>query len=241
MTDPALRRRGHTERFGGTSRTQQARAPQVIHPGLASGSSPEVLHSIRDPQISLAIWQRNLPMSIQRRMAALCVLMPRQQRFTLAPATSAAATDRALDEALQGFLRTPLATHDPWRADLHLLLTLARDLAPRAPLRVCIETRACEVVQEFHTDHVALRLICAYRGQGTQWLPATEFHCHGLASKTNDQVRDESALQEIPGGAVAVMKGNRFPDQPGHGLLHRSPPAGVDAPRVLAMVDIDLA
>ncbi len=174
-------------------------------------------------------------MAIQQRMAALCVLMPRQQMFTLAPA---AAVDSLLDQALRGFLRSPAIAGDPWRTDLQLLLALARDIAPQAALRMCIETRACGVDERLHVDHVALRLICTYRGQGTQWLPESAFDRRALAG--SDCAPDGSALQEIPSGAVAVMKGNRFPDQPGQGLLHRSPSASVAAPRVLAMVDIDL-
>lgn len=206
-------------------------------PGLAAGRLPDVLQSIRQPRVNLAVWQRELPVSIQHRMALLCVLMPRHRMFALA---AGAAADPALDGALRGLYGTGVAARDPWRADLQGLLALARGLAPQATLRVRIETKACNACQRFHVDHVALRLICTYRGQGTQWLPETAFDRHRLAGDGNEHVRDWSALQEIPTGAVAVMKGNRFPSQPGRGLLHRSPPAGAEAPRVLAIVDIDL-
>lgn len=136
-------------------------------------------------------------------------------------------------------MRAPVAAEDPWRSDLHLMLSLARQLAPQAALRVCIETRACNERERFHVDHVALRLICTYRGQGTQWLPA-----HLIETSSGGGGSDAvpaSMLQEIPGGAIAVMKGRRYPDQPDSGLVHRSPMAGVDSPRILAMVDIDFA
>lgn len=218
-------------------RSHHAPADSGRQPGVATGPLPEVLGSIRQPPLNLTIWQRRLPKSIQQAMAALRVLMPRHRMFSLAPG---AAADAALDEALHGFHGTAAAARDPWRSDLLGLLALARELAPQALLRVRIETKASNACQLFHVDHVALRLICTYRGQGTQWLPETAFDRGGLARGNNDHVRDWSALQEIPTGAVAVMKGDRFPSQPGRGLLHRSPPAGPDAPRILAIVDIDL-
>lgn len=203
---------------------------------LASGSSASVLSRIHEPQVSVAIWQRPLSAAVERQLAAHCFLMPRQQRFSLAPGS---ALDAALDGALGRFLRAPLAAQDPWRSDLHLMLSLARQLAPQAALRVCIETRACNTRERFHVDHVALRLICTYRGQGTEWMPA---HLPVPASEAGSQhVMPASGLQEIPSGAIAVMKGRRYPGQPDSGLVHRSPTASVDSPRILAMVDVELS
>jgi hypothetical protein len=217
-------------------RSPRDQTGSVACANLACGSLPSVLHRVHQPQFSVAVWQRPLPTLIHQQMAELCVLMPRQQRFTLRPSC---AVEPALDAALSAFLRAPVAASDPWRADLQLLLALARQLAPQAALRVCIETRACNVSERFHVDHVALRLICAYRGQGTQWLPESAIERGG--AEVGDCGASVSTLQEIPGGAVAVMKGKYYPGQSGRGLLHRSPAAGADAPRVLAMVDIDLA
>lgn len=236
MTDFALQGSEIPYSFGEAYRSQPGKASAAKRSGVMAGSLPNVLQSICQPQVSLAIWQRRLPLSIQQRMAALCVLMPRHEMTTLSPG---APTDPALDKVLRGFHGTPVDARDAWRTDLQLLIALARNLAPQALLRVHIETRACNPGQQFHVDHAALRLICTYRGQGTQWLPKTAFDRCASAGESNARIRDWSALQEIPSGAVAVMKGNRFPDQPGQGLLHRSPSASVAAPRVLAMVDID--
>jgi hypothetical protein len=212
------------------------RAHAVTPPCLASGPSPSVLLDIHRPQIRIAIWQRRLPASVDQQLAAQCVLMPRQQRFSLTPNC---AVEGPLDGALSRFMRAPAGAEDPWRSDLHLMLSLARQLAPQAALRVCIETRACNERERFHVDHVALRLICTYRGQGTQWLPA-----HLLETSRGEGGNDAvpaAMLHEIPSGAIAVMKGRRYPGQPDSGLVHRSPMAGVDSPRILAMVDIDFA
>lgn len=212
-------------------------AAAQVESGIArTGAHPDVLQACRQSRVSIAIWQRRLPVAIQHRLALLCLLMPRHRMFSLAPDAAAAPV---LDEALSGFFGEPISTRDPWRADLLQLLLLARTLAPQAALRVRIESKASTADQLFHVDLLALRLVCTYRGRGTQWLPEAAFDRRGLGRGGNDCVRDWSALQEIPTGAVAVMKGNRFPGQPGRGLVHRSPPARADLPRVLAVIDVD--
>lgn len=163
-------------------------------------------------------------------MATLCVLMPRYQRFVLPPQADPAP---ALDRALRGFDGTAIAAADPWRADLMTLLALARSLAPQAGLRVRIETKASNDCPAFHVDQVALRLLCTYRGAGTQWLPDHADADDRCGQDNNDRVR------EIACGAVAVAKGARYPGQPDRGLMHRSPPTPVQFPRVVVVIDID--
>lgn len=235
MKHAALERRAASRRVPAVESPARELPSRLECVNLACGSQPSVLRRIHQPQFSVAIWQRRLSVSVQQQMAELCVLMPRQQRFTLTPSC---AVEPPLDAALSAFLRAPVVKGDPWRTDLQQLLALARELAPKAALRVCIETRACTTSERLHVDHVALRLVCAYRGQGTQWL--AEGAPERDVPKAGVRGVEVSALQEIPGGAVAVMKGRRYPHQPDRGLFHRSPAAGAEAPRVLAMVDIDL-
>jgi len=165
-------------------------------------------------------------------MACVNALLPVHRMFTAAPHESARAL---LAEAIRAFPGLSEASASAWGEDLMLLLTLARNIAPASPLRVHLETRANDACLRFHADNVSLRMICTYRGAGTQWLPVHAVDLDPLGHGGNGRA---SSVSEIPTGAVAVMKGLRYPDGGDHALVHRSPPADAVHPRVVAVVDI---
>jgi len=75
----------------------------------------------------------------------------------------------------------------------------------------------------FHQDCVAARLLCAYRGPGTQYmLPGPD--------------GNPGPVRQLPTASVGVMRGKLW--RGGKGLLHRSPPlrAG-EPPRLLLAID----
>lgn len=203
---------------------------------IASGA--QVLQSIHLPQVSLAVWQRTLPDAVEHPLVALGRLMPLHHMFEVSPD---ARVEPALEAALRQFGDTSMPAYAAWRADLLALLTLARGLGPGVNLRMRLETKANAGCSVFHVDHVALRLICTYRGQGTQWLPEGTFDRRALGRGNNDHVRDWSTVQQIAKGHVAVMKGHRFPGGPRRALVHRSPPSPPAFPRLLCVIDIELS
>lgn len=219
------------------ARALAGRAPAPL-PGAfaACASGPRVLRAILQPGTGIATWRRDLAPDVRQAMAALHVLMPLHRMFMLAPGEPAPA---ALDRALAGFPRLPVPCADAWRDDLLGLVALARGLAPRAPVRVRLETKANDGCRLFHADNVPLRLICTYRGRGTQWLPDGAVDRAGLGHGSNDRVvRDWPALRELATGDVAVMKGLRFPGPCADALVHRSPPTDPALPRVVAVIDV---
>ncbi len=180
-----------------------------------------MLGKIRDEGVSLSVWNRPLSGALQCATASICALMPVQQHFTLAPNDT---VHEPLSATVGAFPGLSQSAADVWREDLIELVVLAQSVAPTAPLRVFVQSRASHGHEPFHADHVALRLICTYRGAGTQYL-------------SNDSI-DPASLRKIPTGAVAVMKGLRYPDQAQHALMHRSPPAEPAWPRIVALIDI---
>jgi hypothetical protein len=110
-----------------------------------------------------------------------------------------------------------------------------------APSRVCIG-RSAEVLdaiagdacRRWHRDCVPLRLICTYRGPGTQW----------VAPALGDAVMarpDDDAPQAIAfdTGDGALFKGCGWPGQPHDGgVVHRSPRiAGTGITRLVLVLD----
>jgi hypothetical protein len=80
-------------------------------------------------------------------------------------------------------------------------------------------------------------MLCAYVGAGAQWLPEAALDRSRLGTGTNASVRDWSAVRALAGGEVAVLKGERYPGNAGRGLVHRSPPASAQSPRVVLAID----
>ena len=90
-------------------------------------------------------------------------------------------------------------------------------------VRVRLEALTHDGCSRWHADAIGLRLLCTYRGPGTQWLPLD-----GGAATARAIGHDAPpcSAAEFPTGAVAILKGEGYPDNPGAGCIHRSPPAG---------------
>lgn len=85
-----------------------------------------------------------------------------------------------------------------------------------------ISTNAC---RKFHVDAIRARLICTYRGTGTQLghaRPGTE----------------PGQVMTVATGAPLLLRGSLWPADPAAGLLHRSPPIeGSGETRLVLVLD----
>ena len=96
----------------------------------------------------------------------------------------------------------------------------------RAPwLRLRLEVVTDDACRQFHVDNVIARLVCNYRGTGTQL---------GLAPRG----AEPEVIHTVPTGQPIVLRGMRWPTTPPSLLKHRSPPiAGTGAMRLLLVLD----
>ena len=130
----------------------------------------------------------------------------------------------------------------------HELATLAATLSTLlgsdgARLRIEVTTQT--TCPRFHVDNVPARLLCTLRGPGTDYL---EGRCAdrsrlgpgsgGLADGISGLILDSTGIHRIPTFAVAVLKGEQWPDARAHGAIHRSPamPPGTGS-RVMVAID----
>ena len=85
-----------------------------------------------------------------------------------------------------------------------------------------VNTNAC---RKFHVDTVTARLVCTYRGTGTQY-------------GTSQNKADPKRVFTVPTGSPILLRGTRWPEQPSSGLSHRSPPIqGTGETRLLFVLD----
>ncbi len=137
------------------------------------------------------------------------------------------------------------AGRDALLGDIALLAEVYGDLlgCPIVGIRLEILRRA--MCPRFHVDHTGIRLVCTYRGPGTEWLedacadrsrlgPASA----GMPDERNGIIRDPSGIHRAPPFAVALLKGTRWQGNVGGGVIHRSPAVGpADGPRAVLIMD----
>lgn len=208
-------------------------APQLDGPALL-GADERVLHRLHDTEVSLAVWQRSLAPALTDWLDRLCLPMPRQGRWRLAPTDPLAATVQAwLHAWLDGIDQAPPA----WCDDIASVLTRARTEFPEQPLAVRLDVVANDGCRLFHVDRLVARWICTYRGPGTEWLPDTAVDRSCMECGNNHHVLDWGAVRRLERGWVAALKGKLWSQQGHAGLVHRSPPASPAQPRILLVVN----
>lgn len=202
----------------------------MTHPRTSPGHSdvpikivgrPEALHDIAKAGVAGVIWQRRMPEDFQDWINDL----PPQNL----PFVRAIARVQDIRKLLLEVCRTANTPESPnrnWLVDDVCLLaeTLARLMsAPYLQLRFdVVSDDAC---RKFHMDMIRVRLICTYRGRGTQY---------GLVKDANDPEH----ILNVPTGDPILLRGTLWKDQTDGCVRHRSPPiAGTGETRLVLVLD----
>jgi hypothetical protein len=93
--------------------------------------------------------------------------------------------------------------------------------------------------RRYHVDRTHLRLLCTYRGPGTEWLTNDQVERLAQASGApNEEIIRFGEPSQFEPFWVGILKGDAFPGNARHGLVHRSPPIkGSGQTRVLFCLD----
>lgn len=189
---------------------------------IARVAGPDGLDALRTPGTGAAVWERTLPPDVAAALDAAAPSTLPTCRAVLAPdavAEAVAAAGRAAG--------TPAAALAFLAADAAALARRFAGLVAVARLEVRLAVVREAACPRWHADAVRARLLCTYRGAGTQVGPAG-------ADRT--PVRAES----LPRGAVAVLRGSAWPGAERTALVHRSPAvADETAARLLLVLDPD--
>ena len=109
--------------------------------------------------------------------------------------------------------------------DASALAAIFADVMDTPFLRLRFDVVTTNACRKFHIDAVTARLVCTYRGTGTQYGVSEDGH-------------DPEQIVTVPTGSPIVLRGTRWPETPLSGLLHRSPPiAGTGETRLLLVLD----
>lgn len=175
--------------------------------GVGVADTPEGLSAIHRPGCAAAIWRRQLLPDFQSWADQLDPVHLPKGRVIL-PRQAVLETVHQLCEISQ----TP---DDPERAllieDIAALSQMFADLMKAQYLRLRLDVVTGNACGKFHIDAVTARLVCTYRGTGTQY---------GISTDGAEPQR----VFSVPTGAPILLRGTLWPEGPKSGLLHRSPP-----------------
>lgn len=189
--------------------------------GVGVTQTHENLSIITKPGCAAAIWQRHPMPAFQTWIDRLDPDDLPSARLILQPQSVQTALSEVCDKT--GTPDGPQRQH--LIEDVAAITDAFCDVmgAPFVRLRLDrVTTNAC---RRFHIDAVMARLVCTYRGTGTQY---------GISTDGAEPRR----VFTVPTGAPILLRGKLWPEQPPSGLLHRSPPIeGSGETRLVLVLD----
>ncbi|ATG36079.1 hypothetical protein PhaeoP23_01944 [Phaeobacter piscinae] len=179
------------------------------------------LRRFLDPDCAALIWQREAPANVQHWLDRVDPDRLPRGRVIVQPDMVA----RVFAEVC-AMSRLPQGPEQDWlQADVTRLAGAFSSLMDTRYLRFRLDVVTTNACRKFHIDAIAARLVCTYRGTGTQL---------GLSH----QGEPPAHVQTVATGFPLLLRGTRWPAQPASGLLHRSPPIeGSGETRLVLVLD----
>jgi hypothetical protein len=198
------------------------------------GEAPQVLLGIAEPGVNLALWRRSSLPAVSRELLSLRACDLPDVRCT----TTQATFDDDVDKLLRQHELNP-ADFGCWLGDLCRLAKYFFAVSAGWEVTLRLLTTADDDCRRFHFDRTRLRLLCTYRGPGTEWLTDAQVdrdaQRNGAANHRIVRFGEPERFEPFWAG---ILKGDAYPGNAGGGLMHRSPQiAGSGQTRVLFCLD----
>ncbi|MEP1768129.1 MAG: DUF1826 domain-containing protein [Sulfitobacter sp.] len=189
--------------------------------GVAVTETPDGLRALKDAACAAAVWNRQPVPSFQNWIDHLSPDHLPSMRVTLHPDNIRAAMTQACDAA-----DLPDSTgRQHLISDVTALADTFCDLLNPPLLRLRMDRITTNACRRFHVDALTARLVCTYRGAGTQY---------GVSQGG----AEPEQVFTVPTGDPILLRGTLWPEQPSSGLLHRSPPIeGTGETRLVLVLD----
>ncbi|MCI4665407.1 MAG: DUF1826 domain-containing protein [Neomegalonema sp.] len=186
---------------------------------VATGADRSIFDEIRRVDVAMTVWRREIEAGLAAWLDALPSDRLPDQRFITPRNRAADAIAEACATAPECRERTALVADVSAVVDRYCEATLS------SQVRVRLEAISDDACRRFHQDAVSARLLCTYRGAGTEW---------GYAERGAAPEK----VHQLSRGDVAVLKGASVKSGLDHHVLHRSPPIeGAGVTRLLLVVD----
>lgn len=189
--------------------------------GVGVADDPAGLRDFLQPGCAAAIWRRNMPKDVQSWLETLPEDALPNGRVVLPRGAITETVSQLCD--MSGL---PNGDQRDWLvADVAEMAQMFADLMQTDYLRLRLDKIQTNACRRFHIDAITARLVCTYRGTGTQY---------GVSIDGADPKR----VFTVPTGAPILLRGTLWPGDPPSGLLHRSPPIeGTGETRLVLVLD----
>lgn len=188
---------------------------------IAISDNPKVLETIHQTHCAAAIWQRWLLSDFGTWMENLNPSYLPTGRLIIQPEAVQSAVKQLCEIS-----NTPVSQERDFLInDITILAELFCEIMNAKYLRLRLDKISDNACSKFHKDAVTARLVCTYRGTGTQY---------GFS----DHNQTPNQIEVVPTGSPIIMRGTLWSEIPISGFLHRSPPIeGMGKTRLLLVLD----
>ncbi|MEW2918491.1 DUF1826 domain-containing protein [Ruegeria sp. ANG10] len=189
--------------------------------GVSFADDPASLRTFAQPSCAAMIWRRRTPPEMQRWLDRLDPEALPSGRVILPPSAIQTTVGQLCD--ISGLADGP---EKAWlQDDISSLADIFCELMNAKFLRLRLDVVTTNACRKFHTDAVTARLVCTYRGTGTQY---------GTSTDGSDPKR----VFTVQTGAPILLRGTLWPERPSSGVVHRSPPIeGTNETRLVLVLD----
>lgn len=205
-----------------TSPVRRPPASRRVARDVLIGRDPDILTDIHAPGVSAAIWRRTPDPAFQSWVDGLDdARLPRLRTFVPVHKAETAVLIAC------GIAATPQGPElDRFARDVGALTVMYCRIMGTDYARIRLDVTDDAMCPKFHLDNIPARLICTYRGSGTQYVP--EPHQDDL-----------QRIRQMRTGDAALLRGRNWPSEERCGLLHRSPPMTPGSKsRLLLVIDM---
>lgn len=200
------------------------------------GTSASALTAIYQSECHMAVWKKGVPEDLSTRLTNA---LNHYNFPAFATIVSPEDVKSVLLERYEGMPDVEaFSAHVALVVDMFCCLFELK----RTGLRLKALSRA--MCPKFHVDHVPCRLVTTYSGVATQWLADQDVDRNklGIASKglSDEQAgiySNELDIQQLETGDVALLKGEKWWQNEGGGLVHRSPELSANEQRIVLTLD----
>ncbi len=199
-------------------------------------TSPAELTRIFDPEVQIVSWRRPADPGVAALMSEALVERSIGAGFR--------STFR-VGEELKGNLQEAMHGQADLAGDAGFLADLYVDLLGCSAIGIRLEVLRTTMCPGFHADRTGIRLLCTYRGPGTEWIDDRTIDRTKLGAGSAGLGDDRSGLfgpRTVVHAAmpfeVVLLKGSLWQGNESRGAVHRSPTVSLDqAPRILVAMD----
>ncbi len=188
---------------------------------IRESDSGLVLGQVAQPGVAAAVWRRRLSPAFAEWIEGI----PLGQLPALRALVDFRAVENCVHAACDisglpgGTMRDILAS------DIGALALMLAQIMQNSLMHIRFEAVTTDACRKFHVDQMPARLLCTYRGPGTQF---------GLEDASGQVV----PAGEMRAGEAAILRGALWPGEEVTRLLHRSPPiAGTGQVRLFLALD----